>query len=141
MDNRLERALKEALEAEESTPRRHLRSEDVLEHDLDHSSSVLLRERPEPPQWQPPRRSVGDALRTLPGGAVLKPLWIVIREVSLFVILGWLTLVAVSMWQTSPPADLLLDERGALIIAAVVALSIRLAWAVSRRVILDALTD
>jgi hypothetical protein len=146
MENELERALREAIEAEHDTARSAARRIDLAEDPEIRASrgGTLVEVRsPLPPisGWQPPRRSVGEALRTLPGGAVLKPLWILVREVLFIGLLFWLVLVALAMWQTSPPADVLVERNTAVITALVAAMSLRLAWAVVRRAVLDALTD
>lgn len=146
MQNELERALREAIEAEQSATRsaaRRLDLADDREIAAAHGDTLVELRSPLPPisGWQPPRRSVGEALRTLPGGAVWKPLWIVVREVLIIGLLFWLVLVALAMWQTSPPADVLVEQRTAVITALVAAGSLRLAWVVVRRAVLDALLD
>lgn len=147
MDNELERALRDAVEAEKAAPRsagRRLDLADDPEITRAGRGDTMVEVRSSMPpvtQWRPPRRSVGEALRTLPGGKVLKPLWILVREVLVIGVLFWLVLVALAMWQTSPPADILLEQETAVITALVTAMSIRLAWAVARRAVLDALID
>lgn len=145
MQNELERALQEALEAEQGATRSAARRLDLADdREIATRGDTLVEVRsPLPPisGWQPPRRSVGEALRTLPGGAVWKPLWILVREVLIIGLLFWLVLVALAMWQTSPPADVLVEQSTAVITALVAAMSLRLAWVVVRRAVLDALLD
>ena len=146
MENELERALREAIEAEQSSARSATRRLDLAD-DPEIAAArgdTLVEVRSSFPPisgWQPPRRSVGEALRTLPGGAVWKPLWILVREAMIIGLLFWLVLVALAMWQTSPPADVLVEQSTAVITALVTAMSLRLAWAVVRRAVLDALLD
>jgi hypothetical protein len=147
MNNELEQALRHALEAEQAAPRTAGRRIDLAEDPevaaAAHGDTLVAIRSPLPPVsgWQPPRRSVGEALTALPGGVVLKPLWILLREVLLIGLFFWLLLVGLAMWQTSPPGDVLLEQDTAVITALVAALSIRLAWAVVRRAVLDALID
>jgi len=146
MNNELEQALRDALEAEQAAPRsagRRIDLTDDPEVAAVHGDTLVAIRSSLPPVsgWRPPRRSVGEALTALPGGVVLKPLWILLREVLLVGLFFWLLLVALAMWQTSPPADILVDQEAAVITALVAALSIRLAWAVVRRAVLDALID
>lgn len=145
MQNELERALQEAIEAEQGATRSAARRLDLADdREIAARGDTLVEVRsPLPPisGWQPPRRSVGEALRTLPGGAVWKPLWILVREALIVGLLFWLVLVALAMWQTSPPADVLVEQSTAVITALVAAMSLRLAWVVVRRAVLDALLD
>lgn len=147
MENELERALREALAAEEAAARAGIRRVAVAD-DTDIAATTrgdtLVEVRttiPDTSGWRPPRRSVGEALTALPGGAVWKPVWFVVRETLLIGLLFWLVIVALGMWQTSPPTDVLMGQQEAVITALVTAVSIRLAWAVVRRAVLDALTD